>query len=111
MRSEIERWIDLNHRRQLHEAGPDPAVRLAGKDWPATAESMMGVVRMDHLLKCAIDVLQQKVPGDLAEIGVWRGGVGIMMLAALRAMGNTRRKVWLADSFRGYPHLNPQEPG
>jgi O-methyltransferase len=107
LRSEIERWIDLNHRRQLHEAGPDPAVRLAGKDWPATAESMMGVVRMDHLLKCAIDVLQQKVPGDLAEIGVWRGGVGIMMLAALRAMGDTRRKVWLADSFRGYPHPDP----
>jgi O-methyltransferase len=107
LRSEIEHWINLNQRRQLHEAGPDPAVRLAGKDWPATAETMMGLIRMDHLLNCALDVLRQKIPGDMAEIGVWRGGVGIMMLATLRAMGDTRRKVWLADSFRGYPHPDP----
>ena len=103
LRREIERWIDLNRRRQLHESG-DPAVRLAGKDWPSTAETMMGLARMDHLLNCLLDVFRRKIPGDLAEIGVWRGGSGIMMRAVPRAMGDTRRKVWLADSFQGYPH-------
>jgi O-methyltransferase len=109
LRSEIERWIDLNRRRQLHESGPDPAVRLEGKDWPATAETMMGLARMDHLQNCLLDVLRRKVPGDLAEIGVWRGGVGIMMRAVLRALGNVRRKVWLADSFQGHPHPDPRQ--
>jgi O-methyltransferase len=109
LRSEIERWIDLNQRRQLHESGPDPAVRLAGKDWPATAETMMGLARMDHLLNCLLAVLRRKVPGDLAEIGVWRGGVGIMMRAALRALGETSRKVWLADSFQGHPHPDARQ--
>lgn len=105
LRSEIERWIDLNQRGQLQESG-DVAVRREGKDWPATAETMMGLLRMDNMLKCLIDVLREKVPGDLAEIGVWRGGVGILMRAALRAMGDNRRKVWLADSFQGHPHAD-----
>jgi len=109
LRSEIERWIDLNHRRQLHESGPDHAVRLEGKDWPATAETMMGLQRMDHMLNCLLDALRGKIPGDLAEIGVWRGGVGILMRAVLRAMGDTRRKVWLADSFQGHPRPDPRQ--
>jgi hypothetical protein len=109
LRSEIERWIDLNKRRQLHESGTDPAVRLEGKDWPATAETMMGLRRMDHMLSCLLDVLRRKVPGDLAEIGVWRGGVGILMRAVLRALGDNRRKVWLADSFQGHPHPDPRQ--
>jgi len=109
LRSEIERWIDLNKRRQLHESGPDPGVRLEGKDWPATAETMMGLKRMDHMLDCLLDVVRRKVPGDLAEIGVWRGGVGILMRAVLRALGDTGRKVWLADSFQGHPHPDPRQ--
>ncbi len=108
LRSEIDRWIDLNQRRQLHESGPDPAVRQEGKDWPATAETMMGLVRMDHMLSCLLDVVQRKVPGDLVEIGVWRGGVGILMRAVLRALGDARRKVWLADSFQGHPSPDPR---
>jgi len=65
---------------------------------------MMGLTRMDHLLNCLRDVLRRKIPGDLAEIGVWRGGAGIMMRAVLRALGDTRRKLWLTDSFQGYPY-------
>jgi O-methyltransferase len=108
LRTEIERWIDLNQRRRFDESG-DFTVRLEGKDWPATAETMMGLTRMDHMLTCLLDVLRRKVPGDLAEIGVWRGGVGILMRAVLRAMGDSRRKVWLADSFQGHPHPDPRQ--
>jgi O-methyltransferase len=103
LRREIERWIDCNQRGELQECGPDLAARANGQDWPATAETMMGLFRMDNLHGCLLDVLRRKVPGDMAEAGVWRGGAGIMMRAVLQAFGDARRRVFLLDSFEGCP--------
>jgi O-methyltransferase len=103
LRREIERWIESNRRGDIGQSGADLAARAQGKDWPATAETMKGLFRMDDLHACLLDVLNRKVPGDFAEAGVWRGGTGIMMRAALKAYGDTRREVWLADSFEGCP--------
>ena len=50
-----------------------------------------------------LDILDRRVPGDLIETGVWRGGACIFMRALLKAFGDTQRKVWLADSFMGLP--------
>jgi O-methyltransferase len=103
LRREIERWLEQNRRGDVGESGADLSARAHGKDWPATAETMLGLFRMDNLHGCLLDVLRRNVPGDLAEAGVWRGGGGIMMRAALKAAGDVRRKVWLADSFQGCP--------
>lgn len=102
LRQEIDRWIDCNRQGQLHESG-DLAARAPGKDWPATAESMIGLFRMDNLHACALDVMHRGVAGDIAEIGVWRAGAGIFLRAILRAFDDRRRKIWLADSFQGLP--------
>ena len=102
LRQEIERWIEHNQQGKLQESG-DVEARASGRDWPATAETMIGLFRMDSLHSCLLDLLHRKVPGDLAEVGVWRGGAGIMMRAVLKAFGEKRRKVWLADSFQGFP--------
>jgi O-methyltransferase len=108
LRTEIERWIALNHRRHLHESGADLSLRAAGKDWPATAETMIGLFRMDNLHGCLLDVLRRNVDGDLVEAGVWRGGAGIMMRAVSLAIGEAKRKIWLVDSFEGLPKPDPE---
>lgn len=48
-----------------------------------------------------ISVVEQRIPGDIVECGVWRGG--LMMLAArtLLALGDTSRHLWLYDTFSG----------
>jgi hypothetical protein len=51
-------------------------------------------------------VLQDKVPGDLIETGVWRGGATILMRATLAAYGDDSRSVWVTDSFEGLPKPN-----
>lgn len=102
LRREIDRWIDCNRQGVLHESG-DLAVRAPGKDWPATAESMIGLFRMDGLHACALDIMHRGLSGDFAEIGVWRGGAGIFLRAIVRAFDDRRRKIWLADSFQGLP--------
>jgi O-methyltransferase len=77
--------------------------RIEGRDWPAHAETMVGLRRLDNIEECVIDVIQRDIPGDLVEAGVWRGGASIMMRAVLAAYGDLSRRVWLADSFQGLP--------
>jgi O-methyltransferase len=81
----------------------DEERRREGLDWPADAETMVGVRRLDNLQYCIKDVVQREVPGDLIEAGVWRGGATIFMRAALEAYGDGDRVVWAADSFEGLP--------
>lgn len=49
------------------------------------------------------DVEKNAVAGDFVETGVWRGGISMFMKAFLRAYENHERKVWVADSFEGWP--------
>jgi O-methyltransferase len=85
----------------------EPAVRAEGKDWPYEAETMIGLRRLENLRQCFTRVVQQGVPGDCIECGVWRGGAAIFMRAILKAYGDTDRIVWVADSFSGLPRPNP----
>jgi O-methyltransferase len=87
----------------------DPEKRRVGRDWPVLADTMIGLARLDNLQHCVEDVLRQRVPGDLIETGVWRGGATIFMRAALKAYGVTDRTVWVADSFEGVPPPNPDK--
>jgi O-methyltransferase len=50
----------------------DPERGAEGLDWPADAETMIGLRRLDNLQSCISDVLRRGVPGDLIETGVWR---------------------------------------
>lgn len=79
------------------------SIRADGLDWPAEAETMIGLRRLDNIEECVTDVLEQRVEGDLIETGVWRGGATIFMRAVLKAYGDTTRIVWAADSFEGLP--------
>ena len=84
-------------------------LRLDGRDWPDFAHSMIGLERLNHLRACAETVLHEGIPGDFMETGVWRGGACIMLRGVLRAFGDTRRSVWVADSFEGLPPPNPEK--
>jgi len=81
----------------------DPGARAEGRDWPPTAETMIGTARLDNVVRCCVQALADGVPGDLIETGVWRGGSTILMRGVLEALGDTGRQVWVADSFEGLP--------
>ena len=78
-----------------------PSRRETGRDWPARAETMCGLKRLANARNCIEQVLSDKIPGDIIETGVWRGGMSIFMRGVLKAYGVTDRTVWLADSFEG----------
>jgi O-methyltransferase len=86
----------------------DVEARLDGRDWPATALTMIGRARLENLEHCVRACLEDEVPGDLIETGVWRGGAVIFMRAILSAYQDTTRSVWVADSFAGLPKPSPE---
>lgn len=67
------------------------------------ADTMIGWARLDNARECVETVLRDGIPGDIIETGTWRGGCCMYLRAVLRAWDVTDRKVWLADSFCGFP--------
>lgn len=97
VRELLRAWDAKLIRRSTHEGWTE------GHGLPATAETMVGAVRLDNVHELIRRVLDEGVPGDLVETGVWRGGVVAFMRAALEAYGDTARRVWACDSFDGLP--------
>ncbi|MFO0707239.1 MAG: TylF/MycF family methyltransferase [Nitrospira sp.] len=94
---------------EIVQLEPDrTADRREGRDWPLEAETMVGLKRLNSLQHCVTEVIRRRIPGDLIETGVWRGGSSIFMRAVLKAYGDRSRTVWLADSFRGLPPPDPK---
>lgn len=88
---------------RLVRRNPEPERRVEGRDWPPTAETMVGAKRLSNVLDCAVAAVEEGIPGDFAETGVWRGGVTILLRGVLAALADTDRRVWVADSFEGLP--------
>ena len=45
-----------------------------GQDWPKAGYTMVGLARLGNIAKLVLDVVSNQIPGDFAELGVWRGG-------------------------------------
>src|SRR6266516_4257660 len=99
-------YADSREKGNAQNNSFDKERRVNGMDWPPVAHTMIGLKRLNNIQFCIENVLQKKVPGDLIETGVWRGGAAIFMRAVLKAHKVTNRRVWVADSFEGLPMPN-----
>lgn len=98
-----------------HALGYNPRMRETGRDWPSRAFTMIGHARLRNFRTCIETVLRERIPGDILEAGVWRGGACILARAVLAAHAVADRRVILADSFAGLPPPDleryPQDAG
>jgi hypothetical protein len=58
---------------------------------------------MDHFSATVAQVIADSVTGDIIETGVWKGGASFLAAKTIDVLGESGRKVYLADSFRGIP--------
>jgi O-methyltransferase len=65
--------------------------------------SMIGMKRLDNIEDCMRTALADNIPGDLVDAGTWRGGSAIFMCGVLRRFAVAHRRVWVADTFSGFP--------
>ena len=64
-------------------------------------QTMTSIERMYALYKATRYVIDARVPGDLVECGVWRGGSAMLMAATLLRFGTSNSVIWLYDTFDG----------
>ncbi|MDB6022023.1 MAG: macrocin-O-methyltransferase [Pedosphaera sp.] len=69
--------------------------------WKVKPFTLTGVERIAALLEAVGYVTDRKIPGDIAECGVWRGGSMMAVALALMARGDVSRSLYLYDTFEG----------
>lgn len=105
----VSRLLAPSRLALVRVLGGDTAARSAGADWPAEAETMIGLKRLDLLRTAIREIVEKEIEGDVIECGVWRGGASIFMRAALDVYGDAARRVFVADSFQGLPPPQPEK--
>lgn len=63
--------------------------------------TMTSSERLWSLLNAVRYVIDERLSGDFAECGVWRGGSVMAMAKQLNALGINDRRIWLYDTFAG----------
>lgn len=69
--------------------------------------TMVDAARLYELWQLVEQVIA--VPGDVLEVGTWRGGSAALIAARARALGPSRR-LWVADTFAGVANAGPEDP-
>ncbi|MCB9246929.1 MAG: class I SAM-dependent methyltransferase [Flavobacteriales bacterium] len=57
--------------------------------------------KMYTLYKSVCYIVQNRIPGDLVECGVWKGGSSMLIALTLKELGDETRNIWLYDTFEG----------
>jgi O-methyltransferase len=63
--------------------------------------TMTSLARMAALVNAVNHIVERKIPGDIAECGVWRGGSMMIIAQMLLARGDRTRSLYLYDTFEG----------
>jgi O-methyltransferase len=60
-----------------------------------------GDARLATMVEAVKYIVKNRIPGDLAECGVWRGGSMMVAAKTLLALGDVSRRLFLYDTFEG----------
>lgn len=62
---------------------------------------MTTMANMYALHKAIKYINEAKIPGDIVECGVWKGGSTMIAALTLLSLGDTDRRLWLYDTYAG----------
>jgi O-methyltransferase len=75
-------------------------------DWLIRRNTLVGPARIQNLTRLAQRLEDERIPGDVVECGVFRGGTAAI-LARSATHSPLPRTVWLFDIFQGMPPATP----
>jgi hypothetical protein len=91
----------------------EESLREGGLDWTYLGSTMTGIQRINNVQYLISQVVQNNIPGDYLEAGVWRGGSSVFARGVLRSLNQGHRKSYVCDSFQGLPagdkNLHPDD--
>jgi O-methyltransferase len=86
--------------KQLPDDYDDEAKEVIAASRPYT---MTAPDKLFALILATRHVSRHKIPGDIVECGVWRGGSMHAAARTLNAAGDTERDLYLFDTYEGMP--------
>lgn len=88
----------------LPEGNPDDRAYadILNKIAPYTMTLNFGLEATYALFQAVKYIVQNKIPGDVVECGVWRGGSMMLIAYALQHFGDTSRQLYLYDTYAGF---------
>lgn len=63
--------------------------------------TMVSVEKSFALYKAVEYIVRNNIPGDIVECGVWKGGQAMLVAYTLLKEGDTKRRIYLYDTFKG----------
>jgi O-methyltransferase len=63
--------------------------------------TMTEVYRSYSMYNAVKYIVENKIPGDIVECGVWRGGIAMLSALLMMELGDTSRHIYLYDTFEG----------
>ena len=69
--------------------------------------TMTPTIRIYALIKAVKYIVENDIEGSFVECGVWRGGSAMAIAKTLKDLGDTKREIFLYDTFSG---MTPPEP-
>ena len=93
---QISRVSSAQNRLPVEATADDAALIASLRPFTMTSAE-----RLWSLLNAVRYVVDEGVPGDFVECGVWRGGSVMAMVEALQGVGVADRRIWLYDTFAG----------
>lgn len=63
--------------------------------------TMTSTERMFSLYQAIEYISKNNIPGEIVECGVWRGGSAMVCAYALQKLRDTKRRIFLYDTYRG----------
>ena len=83
---------------QFHPDTGEEFLELKQKCLPHT---MTSVDSLYYTYRAVRHVVENNIPGDFVECGVWKGGNTMMVALTLMKLGDKSRKIYLYDTFEG----------
>jgi O-methyltransferase len=105
-----ERGSEMRLRAFLQRLRHPYLTRRGPLVMPTRAHTAIGATRLRHLRRLVERTIEEAIPGDYIETGVWRGGACILVKGILAAYGVSDRKVYCADTFSGLPRPDAKFP-
>ena len=65
--------------------------------------TMTSYERVYSVIEATKYIEEKNLPGSIVECGVWRGGSSMAIARTLKECGNTRRDLYLYDTYEGMP--------
>lgn len=93
---------DLDTKKLLSESPKHNHI-----SWGPNSLTLISWEGIESLHKCILDTLN--IEGDFIETGVWRGGMCILAKSIYDSL-NSKKRVFVADSFEGLPKPDPKYP-